>query len=83
MSKTKKSRLFAMDRRAFFGAAAAAAGFGAAGAPGAGAAASARPTSVEPDLTDATANAPGYSGQPKRRAAPTVADDPLETALRS
>ena len=79
----KKLFFFAMDRRAFFGAAATAIGLGAAGAPGVGAAASASSMAVEPDLTDATANAPGYSGQPKRRAAPAVADDPLERALKS
>jgi hypothetical protein len=77
----KKFFFFAMDRRAFIGAAATAVGLGAAGA--APALASGQPMAVEPDLTDATANAPGYSGQPKRRAKVAVAEDPLEKALRS
>lgn len=76
----RKTSLFRMNRRAFFGAAAAAAGLGAAGAP---AAASTAAIAVEPDLTDATANAPGYSGQPKRRAKAAGSEEPLERALRS
>jgi hypothetical protein len=81
MSKTRKSGPFALNRRAFFGAAAA--GLGAAGAPGLAGAAPVRATAVEPDLTDATANAPGYSGQPRRRPSSAADVDPLDLALKS
>jgi hypothetical protein len=70
-----------MDRRAFFGAAAAS--LGAAGLPGLASAGPVSVAAVEPDLTDATANAPGYSGQPRRSRASATAIEPLDLALRS
>ena len=76
-----KRGLFALDRRAFF--AAATASLGALGVPGLGAAKTIRATAVEPDLADATANAPGYVDQPRRRSPSVAADEPLDLALRS
>ena len=87
MSEAKKSggalNAFALDRRAFMGAAAMT-GVAAAGVAGGASAAPAPNTMhVEPDLTDATSNAPSYWAHPKRAgAALAEQDDPLSRALR-
>jgi hypothetical protein len=48
-----------------------------------GAASASNPMHVEPDLTDATSNAPSYWAHPKRAgAAIGEQDDPLSRALR-
>jgi hypothetical protein len=88
MSEAKKSgralNAFALDRRAFMGAAAMTGGVAAAGVAGAASAAPAsNPMHVEPDLTDATSNAPSYWAHPKRAGAALLEqDDPLSRALR-
>lgn len=79
----RKLNAFSLDRRAFLGAAAAA---GAASASGAAVAAGPDPASsvhVEPDLADATSNAPSYWAHPRNAAKrrPVELDDPLQIAL--
>lgn len=64
---------FRLNRRAFLGAAAVAGG-----AAATGVAAAPRATHVEPDLTDATSNAPSYWAHPKRVAKRAAGhDEPL------
>lgn len=69
---------FRLNRRAFLGAAAVTGGAAASGA----AIAAPRPTHVEPDLADATSNAPSYWAHPKRRAKAAEHVEPLERALK-
>lgn len=76
---------FALSRRAFLGAAAAGGGVMASGVGAAGAVAPAvASTHVEPDLVDATSNAPSYWAHPKRMAkTAAVQDDPAQLALKA
>ncbi|GEM_PF-6947477 len=84
MSDAKKpartNSAFSVSRRTFFGAAAAA---GAATGLGGAAKAAPRRAFTEPDLVDATSNAPGYSAHPKKaKPQAAVESDPLDRALR-
>lgn len=80
----RKLNPFALNRRAFLGAAAAGGGVAVtAGMAGAASPAPANPVHVEPDLVDATSNAPSYWAHPKRvQPKAALHPEPLDAALK-